>query len=489
VSEKPPSDWRGWSEERKLALRDRLLARKGSWEATARPEQLPPEGDWYIWLLVGGRGSGKTRTGIEWLAEELRGDGPGDESAIVAPAMGDARDTCVEGPSGLLGALERRGIARDWNRSLGELRLASGAVVRIDGADDGGLRLQGHNFRRAFCDELGLWRVGAGERAWEESLAFAVRVGKPKIVVATTPKPTPLMRRLLDDRDARIHRMTTFDNAANLAPSFLRQVSARYDGTRLGRQELYGELQLEVEGALWRHEWIERGRVEEVPADSDIRQTVVGLDPADGTRAGAEQGLVVCAITHQGEFYVLYSEGGKQTPLAFLKHAVRTAKSLNAVLLVEKNHGSAFLLNLLEQAGRDIGVTPPYRPIEARASKLARATPVAALYERGLVHHVGRHPELEEEMTTFTGTPGERSPDRLDALVHALSGLMGYTPSREGGAVVVPWARAHDEPPAPPWFADMERLGSSAERSSPDAGLALGERVDLVHERWTSRAR
>ncbi len=188
-------DWRQWPEGRKRAFLERLRVRAAAWEGLARAAQRPPLGDWYLWALVGGRGSGKTRAAVEWLAEELASDGPGDESAIVAPTFADARDTCVEGPSGLLGALERRGIAvAAWNRSLGELRLRSGAVVRIDGADDGALRLQGHNFRRALCDELGLWRPGSGERAWEESLLPAVRLGEPQVVVATTPKPTPLMR-------------------------------------------------------------------------------------------------------------------------------------------------------------------------------------------------------------------------------------------------------------------------------------------------------
>ncbi|HEV2773892.1 MAG TPA: terminase family protein [Thermoleophilaceae bacterium] len=164
-------DWRSWPEDRKRALAERLRVRATRWDGVARAAQRPPSGDWYLWELVGGRGSGKTRAGTEWLASEIATDGSSDESAVVAPTFSDARDTCVEGPSGLLAALERRGIAVGaWNRSLGELRLRSGAVVRIDGADDGGLRLQGHNFRRAFCDELGLWRPGTGERAWEESL-------------------------------------------------------------------------------------------------------------------------------------------------------------------------------------------------------------------------------------------------------------------------------------------------------------------------------
>ena len=208
--------WRSLSPAHKRALLMRLRAH--AWEWLARPAQRCPSGEWYLWLVVGGRGSGKTRAGAEWLAQELAGDARGDESAILAPTFADARDTCVEGTAGLLGALERRGIAvRSWNRSQGELRLRSGAVVWLDGADDGALRIQGKNLRRAWCDELGLWRAGGGERAFDESLLPAVRIGQPRIAVTTTPKPSALVRRLLADPVAVIARMTTYDNQANLS--------------------------------------------------------------------------------------------------------------------------------------------------------------------------------------------------------------------------------------------------------------------------------
>jgi phage terminase large subunit-like protein len=346
--------------------------------ALSPPRAAPPEGDWYLWAIVGGRGSGKTRAAIEWLADELRGDGRGDESAVVAPTFGDARDTCVEGPSGLRAALERRGITvAAWNRTQGH------AAAQVGGhraprrrKRRGVLRIKGHNFRRAVCDELGLWEGGAGERAWDESLLPAVRMGEPRIVVATTPKPTRLMRQLLDDPTAHVTRMTTFDNTDNLAPGYLDQMQRRYEGTRLGRQELLGELVLEVEGALWRHEWIEEGRVEEVPHPSDVRQVVVGLDPADGSPGGAQQGLAVCAVTYQGEFYVLQSEGRRETPLAWLKRAILTAKEHGATLLVEKNHGGGFLMNLMQQAARELGVSPPYRPFDARPQSAPGPSPL-----------------------------------------------------------------------------------------------------------------
>ena len=457
-----PSDWREWPEAERRALAERLRARASRWGALARPAQRPPPGDWYLWGLIGGRGSGKTRSGAEWLAEALRGDGAGDESAIVAPTFGDARDTCVEGPSGLLAALARQGSAVEaWNRSLGELRLASGAVVRIDGADDGGLRLQGHNFRRAFCDELGLWRAGAGERAWEESLLPAVRLGDPRIVVATTPKPTPLMRRLLADPEAVITRMTTFDNEANLSPRFLAEMRRRYEGTRLGRQELLGELVEDVEGALWRRGWLDRDRVSEVPYPG-LGRTYCALDPADGTAEGDEQAIAVAGLGSDHGLYVVHSEGLRTTPLSWLKRAIELARRWQATIVYEKNFSGQFGVTLLEQAMREAGVRVPYREVTAAQGKRTRAEPVAALYEQGRVHHVGRFPELEEQLATWTGASGERSPDRLDALVWALWEFTGYSfGAEEEGPVVVPWnddprvidgvARYQPAPGEPPW--------------------------------------
>ena len=479
-----PSDWRDWPEERKRAFLARLRVRAARWEGLARPAQRLPTGDWYIWALIGGRGSGKTRAGTEWLADEIAADDPGDESAIVAPTFGDARDTCIEGDSGLLKALERRGVAvAVWNRSLGELRLASGAVVRIDGADDGGLRLQGHNFRRAFCDELGLWRAGAGERAWEESLLPAVRLGDPKIVVATTPKPTPLMRRLLADPVAVVTRMTTFDNEANLAPSFLAQMRARYEGTRLGRQELWGELVDEVEGALWRRSWLDRDRVGEVPYPG-LRQVRCALDPADGATEGDEQAICVAGIGWDHELYVVHSEGLRTTPLEWLKRAINVARQHQATIVYEKNFTGQFGITVLEQAMRELGVRVPYKQVTAAQGKRTRAEPVAALYEQGRVHHVGRFEELEEQLATWTGGPGERSPDRLDALVWALWEFIGYRFEPETpGHGVAQWTTVIREgdgvaryPPAagePEWPASLggrQVISLRAERSGEGWG-------------------
>lgn len=427
------SDWRDWPEDKKRLLRARLLERRHKpWREVARPEQLPPAGDWYIWFLVGGRGAGKTRSGAEWLAEELRSDGPGDESAILAPTFADARDRCVEGPSGLLRALGtsraeveagRSWTVERWNRSMGELRLRNGASVKIDGADDGALRVQGGNYRRAWCDELRLWKQA--EQAWDESLLPAVRIGRPHIVVTSTPKPTRLVKRLLKDPGVVRSHMTTFENEANLAPAFLEQMRARYDGTRLGQQELLGRLLEEVEGALWKQADIDRLRVEHGPYPGWQSMPVVGVDPSDGGEDGAEHGLAVVAHGMDNDLYLVESNGYRLTPAAFAREAITTAKRHGARIVIEKNHGGAWLEAVFRGEMRDMGLLIAVKLITAAQGKRTRAAPVAALTEQGRVHHIGEHPELEEQLTGFTGAPHEVSPDRLDAYVHAMSEFVG----------------------------------------------------------------
>jgi predicted phage terminase large subunit-like protein len=440
ASQPDPLDWRQWPEDKKRLLRARLLERRQRpWRETARPEQLPPLGEWYIWFLTGGRGAGKTRSGAEWLAEELRGDGPGDESAILAPTFGDARDRCVEGPSGLLRAMGtsraevesgRSWTVERWNRSMGELRLRSGAVVHIDGADDGALRIQGGNLRRAWCDELRLWKQA--EQAWDESLLPAVRLGNPHIVVTSTPKPTRLVRRLLKDDTVIKSHMTTFANEANLAPVFLDQMRSRYGGTRLGQQELMGRLLEDVEGALWRMEWIDAHRMDADAGPVEYRAKTVALDPSDGTSDGDEQGLCLAGLGLDNDFYVIMSEGYRESQVEWITRALKLCQKHNAKLVWERNHGGAPLRELIQMVMGQTGIHAPTREVWASTGKRTRAEPVAALYEggavrtKGRVRHLGEFVELEEQMTTFTGAPGEKSPDRLDAAVFALTDLMNY---------------------------------------------------------------
>jgi phage terminase large subunit-like protein len=273
--------WRDWPLEHKRRLLLRLRQKvHGHWRELARPDQLPPEGEWTTLLLRGGRGSGKTWAGAHILAEEIETDplreseGPG-KWAIVAPTYGDARDKCIEGESGMLAALHTtRGeveagmspTVRTWNRSLGELVLHDGTEIVIDGADDGATTIQGENLRGAWADELGLWKQW--ETAWDESLGYAVRKGRARRIATGTPKrdrqARTLVKRLLADPEVVSRQLRTRDNWENLSATF-RATVLRTAGTELGRQELEGEMLEEAEGALWRREWIEFCRTDTEP--------------------------------------------------------------------------------------------------------------------------------------------------------------------------------------------------------------------------------
>lgn len=409
-----------------------------TWREQARSEQLPPEAPWQTLFFRGGRGSGKSWAGAHIFLELIKedplreSDGPG-QWAIVAPTFGDARDKCIESDeSGLLLALGtntaeveagQSSQVRKWNRSLGELELRDGTRIYIDGADDGAYRIQGYNLRGAWCDEVGLWK--RWKTSWDESLGFALRKGQARRIATGTPKrdqpARALVMRLLADPAVVTRRLRTRDNAHNLSAAFLQEVS-RYEGTELGRQELDGEVLEEAEGALWRRAWIEDARLSSPIAQ--LRRTVIALDPADGVEDGAEQAICVAQVDLNGELYVARSDGYRETPVAWLKRAVRLAAEMKAQLIVEKNHGGAYLTGLLESVMVELGIRAPYREISASQGKRTRAEPVAGLYEQGKVHHLSVFPELEDQLCTWDGTGA--SPDLLDSCVWAITELMGY---------------------------------------------------------------
>jgi predicted phage terminase large subunit-like protein len=436
-----PLDWRRWPFERKRELLGQLRTVVGEgWRARARKDQLPPDG-WQKFFLRGGRGSGKSWASAHLFAELIQNDpfyetdGPG-RWAIVAPTFGDARDKCVESAeSGLLMAFGtsvgevEAGISpavAKWNRSIGELQLRDGTMVHIDGADDGAYRIQGWNMRGCWADEVGLWKKW--KAAWEESIEFAVRAGEAKIVISGTPKRNmparALVRQLLDDPEVESRRLLTSDNLHNLSEAFKAQV-LKHQGTELGRQELEGHLLEDVEGALWLRDWINHDRG--APHGGWQKGPIVGLDPADGTEDGAEHGIAAVALGMDHELYVLHSLGLRDSPTKFVTRGIRLAQEIGARLVVEKNHGGAWLTEVIERVLRDLGVRVPYETVHASEGKKTRAEPVAALYEQGHVHHLGGFAELEDQMCNFTGGAGEKSPDRLDALVWAMSKFTGMT--------------------------------------------------------------
>lgn len=375
------------------------------------PSQLPPDGDWLVWLIQAGRGWGKTRVGAEWIKARAL-EQPGTRWAVVAPTFGDARDTCVEGESGLLAVLPDDRVA-NWNRSMGELFLANGSRIKCFSADEPE-RLRGPQHHGAWCDELAAWRY---PDAWDQ-LQFGLRLGDmPRTVVTTTPKPTRLVKALAERTDVHVTRGATFDNAANLSAAALAELRARYEGTRMGRQELYGELLDDVEGALWTHAMIDDHR-RPMP---ELVRVVTAIDPAVTSGEDSDEtGIIVAGIGTDGDGYVVADRSGKFTPDAWARRAVAAHDEHQGDRVVaEVNNGG----DLVELTLRAVDPSVPYRKVTASRGKRLRAEPVAALYEQGRIHHVGVFDKLEEQMLTWTPESGD-SPDRLDALVWALTDLM-----------------------------------------------------------------
>ncbi|GJE29510.1 hypothetical protein LKMONMHP_4392 [Methylobacterium organophilum] len=399
------------------------------WLFLARDDQLPPEGDWTTWAVIGGRGAGKTRTGAEWVRALALGDpaftpAPVGRIALVGETFADVRDVMIDGPSGLL-ALPRRGAARpDWMPSRRRLTFANGAVALAFSAEEPD-SLRGPQFGAAWADEAAKWRHA--EATWD-MIQFGLRLGaRPRGLVTTTPRPVPLIRRLLADPRVAVSRARTADNAMNLAPGFLDTIVGRYAGTRLGRQELDGVLIDDRPDALWSRALIEAGRVARAPA---LMRIAVALDPPASSGAGADAcGLVAAGLAEDGIAYVLADASlDRARPEAWAGAALALYHRLAAdALVVEVNQGGEMVAAVLAQ----IDAAVPVVPVRASRGKYLRAEPVALLYARGRVRHVGAFPALEDELCDFGpgGLSTGASPDRLDALVWALTHLMLTPPA------------------------------------------------------------
>jgi phage terminase large subunit-like protein len=383
------------------------------WTFWARQEQLPPEGDWRFWLFRGGRGGGKTRAG----AEAIRAAAERGESrriALVAPTIMAGRQVMIEGESGLLA------ICPPWCRPTYEpsrLRLTwpNGAVATLYSADNPE-RLRGPQHDLLWADELCTWRQAS--YAWD-MLLLGLRLGtNPRGIITTTPKPIVLYKQLLADPTVVTTTSPTYANAANLAPEFLDEIIRRYEGTRLGRQELEAELVEDVEGALWRREWLDQGRVTKVPA---LERMVVAVDPAVSASPDAhETGIIVAGADAHGDVYVLADASLRGSPDQWARRAIAVSRRFQAEEIVaEGNQGGELVRLTLQTIDPDVSV----RLVHASHGKRTRAEPVAALYEQGRVHHAGRFPTLEDQLCLWDATSGDLSPDRLDALVWAVTEL------------------------------------------------------------------
>ena len=406
--------------ERLSRLYEQYENRRIAWETDlARPEQLPGDNeDWSIYLYLAGRGAGKTRTAAEWLAWEALSRN-NTRWAIVAPTFSDVRDVCAEGESGIINILRSYGVLSDYNRSQGAIALTNGSRIKLFSADEPD-RLRGPQHHGAWCDELAAWRY---PDTWDQ-LQFGLRLGDhPKTIITTTPRPIPLIRNLSERTDGtvKVVRGSTFDNAANLAPQALLELKARYDGTRLGRQELYGEVLEDTEGALWTRALIEEARIRPEDAPPYYR-IVVALDPAvTSGESSDETGIIVAGATPDGHYYILEDATMKGSPELWARKAVELYRKWKCDRIVaEVNNGG----DMVEAVLRQVDSTIPYRKVTASRGKKVRAEPVSALSEQKRLHMVGGFSKLEDELVSWQPDSNE-SPDRMDAMVWAITELMG----------------------------------------------------------------
>jgi phage terminase large subunit-like protein len=388
----------------------------------ARPDQLAPDGDWIIWLALAGRGWGKTKTGAEWIREEVDA-GRAKSVALVAETYADARQVMVEGDSGLLGCYPEDDPNRpQYLPSQKKLIWPNGAVgLHFDAREPGQLR--GPQFDLAWCDELAKWRYA--RETWD-MLMFGLRLGEhPRVMITTTPRPIELIKELIAraarDDGVTVTRGKTSDNSGNLAKSFMKEIHEKYAGTRLGRQELDAEILEDTPGALWTRANLDVHRISEAP---ELRRVVVAVDPpATSNENSDEAGVVAVGEGTDGQGHVL-SDGsfGPATPNEWGRRTFALFDEFSAdKIVIETNQGG----DMAEDVLRSIRPNAPIKRVHASKGKAARSEPIAALYEQGRISHVGAFPELEDQMTLMTnhGYEGTGSPDRVDALVWACSEL------------------------------------------------------------------
>lgn len=378
------------------------------WEIIARPKQKLPPGNWDTWLLNQGRGAGKTRTGAETVRIWAR-DFP--IIHLVAPTASDARDVMVEGESGLLA------ISPDYERpiytpSLRRLTWPNGSRGILFSADEPD-RLRGPQCCKAWADELAAWRY---PDAWDQ-LQFGLRLGShPQVIVTTTPRPTPIIKLLMADEKTHVTTGSTYENKANLPESFIKSIERKYEGTRMGKQEIFAEILDDTEGALWTYALIDY--VKKLP---ELKRIVVAVDPAiTNTKESDETGIVVVGLGCDGLGYILEDCSGQYTPNGWGTMVASLSYKWKADRVVaEVNQGG----DMVETIIRGIDPVISYKGVHASRGKRTRAEPVAALYEQRKIKHYGSHAGLETQMTTWD-TRTEDSPDRVDAMVWGITEIM-----------------------------------------------------------------
>ena len=399
-----------------------MAALKWHWPFWARPNQLAPEGDWITWLLLAGRGFGKTRCGAEWVRQKAQ-EFPGCRIALVGETAADCRKVMVDGESGIL-AISPPDFMPTYYPTNRQLVWPNGSIAETYNATEPD-QLRGPQHHFAWCDEIAKWKYM--QATWDQ-VQMGLRLGeKPQQVITTTPRPLELIKKILNDKDTVVTKGRTYDNAGNLAAPFLKKITEEYEGTRLGRQELEAEILDDIPGALWSRSGIDMNRSSEPPLD--MERVIVAVDPATSNEEGSDEtGIVVVGLARNAEGYaegyVLEDGSMKGSPEEWARRAVHLYRKWEADKIVaEKNQGGDMVASVIKAVDRSLAP----KLVHASRGKYIRAEPISSLYEQNRVHHVGRLDKLEDQMCTFSVDNirgnGMGSPDRVDALVWGLTEL------------------------------------------------------------------
>ena len=385
-------------------------------ELNARPNQIAPDGNWTTWLILAGRGFGKTRTGAEWIRERVE-SGMSKRIALIGKTPADVRDVMIEGESGLLNISPPYNMPT-YEPSKRRLTWDNGAIAQTFSSYEPD-QLRGSQFDTAWADEMASWEYP--EETWD-NLMFALRLGeKPQVCVTTTPRPLQLLINLRDAKTTVLTKGTSYDNRENLNQQFFDSILSKYKNTRLGMQEIYAEILEESDNAMWKREWLDEGRLQEAP--QELERVVVAIDPAvTSKKTSDETGIIVAGKDSEGKFYVLNDSSARYTPSAWSEKAIMLYNQYECdKIIAEVNNGGQLVEHTLRTQSENV----PYKSVHASRGNRTRAEPIASLYEQGKVHHVGNLERLENQLCNWEANSGDPSPDRLDALVWALSELSG----------------------------------------------------------------
>lgn len=409
---------------------DRLVNWRAAWIETARPKQLPPAGDWKTWLILAGRGFGKTRIGAEDTGY-FAASNANSRTAVIGPTQNDVRTVCFEGESGLINVIPKYFVKKYSSQDL-ELRLINGALIAGKSAEKPD-RLRGPQWHRGWGDETASWGAAAGgvknegarlKETWDNFI-FGLRLGeKPRVLLTTTPRPLDFLRQTVKNPRTVTTYGSTFENSANLAASAIETFKEIYEGTRKGQQELYGIILETNENALWKPSQLEALRVKELPEGVTLVRIVVACDPAvTAEEQSDETGIIVAGLGSDGHIYVLGDFSGQYSPNQWARELIAVYANTDADCIVGETNQGGDLVEANVRAEAD-GKFFRFKGVHAKRGKYLRAEPISAYYEKGKVHHIGTFPALENQMLNFIGSTAKGSPDRLDALVYAVGELM-----------------------------------------------------------------